>query len=429
MEDLNIQKMNGAQWGNVLDKAAQTPAGKMGGLHVIAINSDKEMQVFTDVAQAKEAGYKTLSLSEICKYTKAKMKDCSDQQTKFKAAMALQKFGSLSGRAKLEKQASALAVKLVPTLRTTTPSQLEGIKENIAYATDITFPAKRSNNVVIFLSSDNPSGVKTTVVKTAKNPRAAVAADRFYERMGFTTPNSFAMDKDDPTSKDLLGKIDSFPEMSGEKKTKLEKEKTERKHILVMDRIKGRPFNELGVDQVLGVCNNPGICRDIGRMMLFDAFIGNWDRVNEGQCNLGNFILLDTRDSTAEVTPEGKSRIALIDHEVEVNKTSLPTLHSRIETLLDDTKCETTIDQLFAKFMTQILNQGGDVNLLTEDLASRAKEQIKEGIREASKEILESFDKKSAAGIIDDVNLPKSKQNDPKLLFKMYTTLEKSVKY
>ena len=145
-------------------------------------------------------------------------------------------------------------------------------------------------------------GPDTVVVKPLDDPGNVEFANKFMEEgMGFEAPQTMSYAKtsgDGTTIKDLLVANKHVGRTPDEVETQI----AGANYFVVMDMVAGKSIQRLDDNEAMGFITDANALKDVGRLMMADAFLGNTDRLVGGNVNLGNFFYAAAGTINAKVT-------------------------------------------------------------------------------------------------------------------------------
>lgn len=351
----NVNALTAREWAGTLDKIAQ---GKTNNGHtVVFINKKGDLQEFADKTSAEKAGFKKLKYEEIVKISKTVMDKASNQQDKFEVGRKLneinvrknikvdQKYSGFNPihqiKGSLKKGEVKEAQKLVKSsgaTLATSPARLQNLDSQI----DPNKPkhVERSQGGaygVIFIKSEDKGGEKI-VMKFLTNSAPVRLAEHMYVKAGFATANCYFVprDSEDGRSAKLveigkktkidvpLSKNPGVPPTTEQARANMIKIREDNlrlsikahEDIQIADDVHAISFNdrEMVEDQFVEIMSDPAFVKDLGRLAVYDAFVGNSDRMQPWHpkpVNFGNLMVRQTEEG---------NRLVLIDNEAKVSQ-------------------------------------------------------------------------------------------------------------
>lgn len=330
------------------------------------------------------------------------------------------------------KEAKALA-KALGAYKPASPAELKNLDNAIKTAKPLT-RSRGGIHGVLFLKSDASSPL---VCKLVKDPDAICFSERLFTQMGFHTAHPYFIPVKDetPYSQALIGmagdfrkglgsKLDIFndlekkiadrekkipekdrasdPELQelNKRKADLSQEIPEVKrqyegmrlqikaasHVQVAGFVQGTSFAEMTPIRFQEALSDNQFLKELGKMVLLDAFLGNDDRIQPWapkQINMGNIMGVGP-----ERTGSGW-RVALIDNQSKLQSVEACNISKAALEGIFEGKHNSSVEKYVDLLISQAIIKNGNkpVNLDRENMIK----QMNEGVREAAKQVTESL--------------------------------------
>ena len=285
-----------------------------------------------------------------------------------------------------------------------------GTPEEIVCFIDSTQTVQRSKEGrygVLFLdASIDVAQIGRRVIKFIDDPLATVAADQLFSQTGFISPQSvgFSFKSREgtavrnlidqhfgPPSQAAQREIDyalQYPSEKGVAMTiismhhrehQAQAQKTLNTHVLYMTYLDALSWRKAPRRARKAAMKNPQFVKDLGRMILFDTFMGNTDRLSESHFNEGNIML----------SKQGAQyQLAVIDNEINLNEDNMENIEAQLVRLISTDgmeACEKIAKELlFGKSgaYESVLPEGAEAS--THSCAKTLSHGIMEGAKELS---------------------------------------------
>lgn len=417
----NVQALTAKPWSGTLDKVAQGKTSS--GRTVVFISKQGDMRVFDDKAAAEKAGYRKLRYEDIVKISKQIIEKDNNPQDKFEVGKKLneltvrrdislaQKYKSSSLnpinqlKGTIKKSEVKSAQKLVQATGATesgSPAQLEALDKKIATVQHI----ERSEGGilgVIFLKSNRDDG-EQVVMKFLTNASPVRLAENLYKKAGFATANPIFISRESDTvrAKKLaeLGKRTHIaiadkpgkPPMSNQDRENIIKTRQANLNMLlkaheeiqISQDVHAVTLNDSTMveDRLLEVLGDRSFVKDLGRLAVYDAFMGNSDRMQPWvigkELNNGNIMVRQTEEG---------NRLVLIDNDGKISRDDRGMSDLPLQVLFEKID-GMEIDSYYEAFKKDFIKRfGHEIPIKKEDFMAA----FKEGVLSASKELITAF--------------------------------------
>jgi hypothetical protein len=219
-------------------------------------------------------------------------------------------------------------------------------------------------------------GVVIKLVEIEEGKRVLMA-DGFLRMLGFCVPRSQCLPRDStlrPKFNEVIAThLDSI---DLKYHTQVSNHLSSTQHtILMMNRLPATSLKQTPKVQLQRLLNDPDLLVKLGKVIFFDAFMGNRDRLSALTCNLGN-IMIDS----------GTNTLNLIDHEYSLNLNSSEAIFSSLCALLDG---EDEIEKIIGS-LNKSLNLAGIE--LTPEAIDNLRTNFRLGIQAGLEDLISLFD-------------------------------------
>jgi hypothetical protein len=204
----------------------------------------------------------------------------------------------------------------------------------------------------------------TIVVKPTADPGNIVYANAVMSSLSRLEAPKTKVHKKDAKHADPISTLLLANSTIGRTPTEVTEQVGGARYYVVMNAVQGASIQRLTSGDAAELVRNPHALREIGKLMVADAFLGNSDRLVGGAVNLGNFFF----QTAAVLNKAGilSGRIATIDNDArfkrgEINERGnlngdLENKRFMIEQLIDHTKRLPHIQTLLIKFNLKFPN-------------------------------------------------------------------------
>jgi hypothetical protein len=410
----NVNGISAKQLTGALDKIAK---GKLAsGQSVIFINKRGDMAQFENKGLAEKEGFRKLKYQDIVKISKEVLQKEKNVNDKFELGKKLneltvrkefklaEKYTGLNPlkqvKGHLKKGAVKEAVKAVRTSGASgyaSPAQLQKLDEKMGTVKHV----ERSQGGVlgvIFLKSEAKDGEKV-VMKFISHSSGVKLAEHLYQKANFLTANCYFVPRysedgradqllklGERTTITILDKPGQPPITPENRQIMIQKRQEGinfamkfHEDVQVSEDVHAISFNDdaMGPDRFTEVMNDPVFVRDLGRLAMYDAFMGNDDRMQPWTpkpINFGNIMVKETDQG---------NRLVLIDNEAKISSESSG-VHALALQVLFEGKDGVNIDSYFSALMSRFKM---DLPVNKEKFMAA----FKEGAMSAAREIIASF--------------------------------------
>jgi hypothetical protein len=406
----DIKSIPSAAWVDTLEQVVSSKSDL--NRPIVCINKKGVIQHFNNKADAKKAGFRQLSIRKIVTLSAAILSKSEDPNVTYRAARVLKELVARK-KIKIEKKSTHLfSFKLKKTMeaiesaekmsvayggsKAASPSRLEELKVSLEDQDRQVTRSVGGRDGVFFLQSSHARPVLKLLVTDGPLVRFS---ERLLEKAGFKTANSYFLMIQNNSSPEEQALCQGVKGVVNELKLRLEQKAGTQenrgvidnirlqvlagKEIQVANKIEATSLSQLNATEFEEALRNDAFLKEMGRMVIFDAFMGNDDRIQPWgmgkKINLGNMMV-------AETIP-GKYDLYLIDNSSKL--TSDKGMISRIglEALLEG-KHEAGIEVYAETIVKEASSKYGDEVQLDKEQIMK---NLQEGVQEGAQQILRMF--------------------------------------
>lgn len=318
----NISNLNLTQWSQLVQSNAP-----------IYVN-DNQIRVFDTPQEAQAQGFSRMSLMKIISISGEIMRSepKNSQLIESLENLLAKKIEHLKDttlkklcRGILAKEHESLFAKAeqmsaIAPVNLVTPELSHMVMEQIGVA-DRLFRSRDGRFGVFYLQ--NPLIEDAVIFKFPADPTKHIVADRYYKKLGYSTPEYSAIHWDTAEGRavrqcleNLLDTLQRGGNTQDQSAEELEEQKQSLRlqlnspYCTVMKTVDGMSLRQVALDEGPELLGDENFMQSIGKILFYDAVIGNGDRLLVS-CNLGNIILVEDGS--------GERKLALIDHDYKLN--------------------------------------------------------------------------------------------------------------
>lgn len=429
MEADSTRNLEHLDWVNKLEELA-SQNGKDGGRRGYICVKEDTIEVYRSKREAKSAGFKPITFKVITNLTHEKLEGCLDAATLDRAAQAMHRIAKMKeGKTKVSRKMKGVFSNVFPTQASKMEkyanrleesarklkenrSELakshelekeahemeksegalfsDSFEETLNHATGATRSAG-GHRGVIFVETDREERI---VLKTSYEPLPELGAERLFDLMGFTTPCSRPVEiksREGDRISEVLLKHAANIQKSGDYRKSVNTEITLSTYFFVMDCLDATSFDDLLPNQKMKILEDGPLLQMIGEIVLYDHFSGNNDRLNDVECNAGNFML---------GAGEQGSRLVIIDSTIDTDRPE-----EELEDLLKEGS-----EKKIAKALIDDLTEYRGID---EERELFVRENIAKGIRAGAEKLLAQLPENELLSAMTEIpSIPPSEQVD-----------------